>query len=99
MNPDNQNRVMKFIMPIELIANMLTTGNITAHQCVKGLPPGAVYVSHYFDHQTHFVHIVFQHESFPPVDIGGVITNMTITLTNFEIPVGPQAEIPVAFLE
>ena len=91
-------RMMKFRIPMDLLLDMFTTGKVTELQCITGLPKGARYISHHLDVSTFIVHIVVEHSSFEPLDMGEYIPEVTIRLS--EIPKETEAvEVPTNLIQ
>ena len=89
------NRIMKFIIPVSLIVDMLTTGSTSAIECIEGIPIGSKFVSLYHDFNTRLVHVVVSHPSFDEVEYGNVITTINITLTHLKAYPQVTVEIPI----
>ena len=90
-------RIMKFRIPMDLLLDMFTTGKVTELQCITGLPKGVRYISHYLDVSTFIVHIVVEHSSFTPLELGELIPEVTIRLS--EIPETHEVEVPTNLIQ
>jgi len=57
----------------ELIHLLCKQGNEMYVKCITGLPPGAKWISEYFDYAEFRLYFIFEHESFDVVYPGGTL--------------------------
>jgi hypothetical protein len=76
-------RIVRVPISFALLIELMTKGfkNSGSIECTEGLPDGAVYVRSYTDEEKKTGYLVFEHESFEPVEEGAWIPELRVTLT------------------
>jgi len=78
----------RVVVPISgrLFEELLTTGNTIVARCVDGLPDGARFIAMQYDGMRDEWLLVFEHESFEPVEEAKVLPRKMITYVHALMP-------------
>lgn len=66
----------------QLFHNLLTEGQVTFVRCKEGLPKGARFFGFWQEVHTDIVHLIYEHPSFPEVNINESISIHRICFDN-----------------